>query len=48
MKIRLVGAKLLHADGQTNTTKLTVVFCIFPKASGNAVLSKVEMQRTGL
>jgi hypothetical protein len=26
MKIRSVGAKLLHVDGQTDITKLTVAF----------------------
>jgi hypothetical protein len=26
MKIRPVGAELLHADGQTDMTKLTVTF----------------------
>ena len=31
IKIRPVGAELLHADGQTDrvTTKLTVAFCNF-------------------
>jgi len=32
MKIRLVGAELCHADGQTHMTKLTVDFCNFAKA----------------
>jgi hypothetical protein len=37
MKIRPVGAKLLHAelrtDGRTDMTKLIVAFRYFPKAS---------------
>jgi len=32
MKIRLVGADLFHADGQTHMRKLTVAFRIFAKA----------------
>ena len=32
MKIRLVGAELFHADGQTGMTKLTVAFRSFAKA----------------
>jgi hypothetical protein len=31
MKIRPVGAKLFHADGRTDTTKLTVAFRNFAK-----------------
>jgi hypothetical protein len=29
MKIRLVGAELLHTDGQTDVTRLIVAFCKF-------------------
>jgi len=29
MKIHLVGAKFLHADGQTGITELIVAFCNF-------------------
>ena len=32
-----VGAKLLHADGHTDTTKLTVAFGCFANASKNAI-----------
>jgi len=32
MKIRPVGAELFHADGQTDMTKLIVVFLNFSKA----------------
>ena len=32
MKIRPVGAELLHADGQTDITKLIVAFRNFAKA----------------
>ena len=35
MKIRPVGAALFHADGQTDTTKLTVAFRNFANAHGN-------------
>ena len=31
MRIRLVGAELFHADGQTDTKKLIVDFCNFAK-----------------
>jgi hypothetical protein len=36
MKIRPVGAELLHADGQTEMTKLTVAFRNILKAPNNA------------
>jgi hypothetical protein len=36
MKIRSVGAELFHAQGQTDTTKLTVVFRNFANAPKNA------------
>ena len=32
MKIRLMGAELFHADGQTDMTKLIVAFRNFAKA----------------
>jgi hypothetical protein len=35
MKIRPVGAKLLHADGDTNMAKLIVAFHNFASASKN-------------
>ena len=31
MKIRLVGAELFHADGQTDTLKLIIAFRNFAK-----------------
>jgi len=37
MKVHLVGAELLHADGRTDVTKLTVVFRCFPQAYKYAV-----------
>ena len=36
MKIRPVGAELIHADKQTDTTKLIVVFGKFTRAPKNA------------
>jgi hypothetical protein len=35
MKIRPVGAELIHADGRTDMTKLTVAFRHFAKAPKN-------------
>ena len=35
MKIRLVEAKLIHADGRTDMTKLTVAFRNFANAPKN-------------
>ena len=35
MKIRPVGAELLHVDGKTDTTKLTVAFRNFANAPKN-------------
>ena len=35
IKIRLVGSELFHADGQTNLTKLLVVFLYFSNAHNN-------------
>jgi hypothetical protein len=35
MEIRPVGAELLHADGQTDMTKLKVVFRNFANAPKN-------------
>ena len=40
MKIRLVGAELLHADGQTDVAKLTVAFRNFANAPQNYSLVK--------
>jgi len=34
-KIRPVGAELFHADGRTDTTKLTVAFRNFPNTPKN-------------
>jgi len=50
MKIRPVGTKLFHADGQTDTTKTTVGFCNFanapknerPVAATKQVLNRIE------
>jgi len=39
MKLRLVGDELFHADGLTNTTKLTVVFRNFANVSDCGWLS---------
>jgi hypothetical protein len=38
MKIRLVGAELLHADGQTGVTKLIFAFRGFAKVLGISLL----------
>jgi len=50
MKIRLVGAKLFHADGETNTTKLTVAFCNFAnmpiKSTRFATRSSLVLRRS--
>ena len=35
MKIRAVGAELLHAEGQTDRTKLTVIFYNWANAPAN-------------
>jgi hypothetical protein len=35
MKIRLVGAELFHADGQTEMTKLIIAFRNFANAPKN-------------
>jgi len=35
MKIRPVEAKLFHADGRTDTTKLIAAFCNFANAPKN-------------
>jgi hypothetical protein len=35
MKIRLVGAELFHADGQTDMMKLIVAFSQFSNAPNN-------------
>jgi len=35
MKIRLVEAKLFHAVGRTDTTKVTVTFRVFANAPKN-------------
>jgi hypothetical protein len=40
MKIRPVGAELLHADGQTDITKLTVALCNFANAPKNGSFRK--------
>ena len=39
MKIRPVGAELLHADGRTDMTKLTVALRHFAKAPKNGNVS---------
>ena len=39
MKIRSVGAELFHAEGQIDTTKLTVVFRNFANAPKNAYVN---------
>jgi hypothetical protein len=36
MKIRPVGTELFHADGQTDTTKIVVVFRNFANAPKNS------------
>jgi len=41
MKIRLVGAEMFHAGGQTDMTKLIVAFCNFANAPKNAQVSLV-------
>jgi len=45
MKIRLVGAELLHVDrgtdGQTDTTKLTVAFHIFVNVPKKGLSHKI-------
>jgi len=40
MKFRPVGAKLFHADGETNITKLTVAIRNFTNAPKNARADK--------
>jgi len=40
-KIRLVGAKLFHADGQTDVTKSIVVFRNFANAPTNSLFKCV-------
>jgi hypothetical protein len=44
MKIRPVGAKLLRADGQTDTTKLTVTFHNFVNAPTKATSSHLDIE----
>ena len=39
MKVRLLGAELLHVDGRTDVTKLIVTFRSFPQAHKYAVTS---------
>jgi hypothetical protein len=39
MKFHQVGAELLHADGRTDLTKLTVAFRSFPQTHKYAVTS---------
>ena len=41
MKIRLIGAELLQADGRTDMEKLTVAFRSFKKAPKNSFSSLV-------
>ena len=38
MKVRPVGTKLFHADGQTDMTKLTVDICDVANAPKNGLL----------
>ena len=42
VKIRPVGAELLHTDGRTDMTKLTVAFRNFVKAPKNGSRRRVE------
>jgi len=42
MKIRLVGAELFHADGQTDVAKVIVAFRNFANAPKNYSLVKKE------
>jgi len=44
MKIRLVGAELLHSVGRTDTTKLIVAFCNFANAPKNNLITKVTSE----
>jgi len=37
MKIHPVGTESFHADRQTDTTKLTVAFCIFANTPNNSL-----------
>jgi len=43
MRIRPVGAELFHADGQTDTTKLTVAFRNFANAPKNLSSTILKM-----
>jgi len=42
MKIRPMGAKMFHADGQTNTTNPTVAFQNFANGPKNAQIYTKE------
>jgi len=46
MKIRPVGAELLHADGQTDMTYLTVAYRNFAKAYKKGELMKRQFSPT--
>jgi len=49
MKIRPVGAALIHEDGETDKTKLTVAFRNFANAPKIQYwLSKEEVQGSGI
>jgi len=45
MKIFLLGAKLFHTDGHTDTMKLIVIFCNFANAPKQ---SNLEMNKKGI
>jgi len=43
MKIHPVGAELLHVEGRTDMTKLTVAYCNFVNAPKDGILVRVEV-----
>jgi hypothetical protein len=47
MKIRPVGAELFHADGQTDMTKLIVVFRNLAKAPKKMLLVEINSEVQG-
>ena len=46
MKIHLVGVRLLHADGQTDMTKLIVAFCNFMNLPNSIEVLKKKISVT--
>ena len=44
MKVRPLGTKLFHADGQTDVTKLRVAICDFANAPKNGLLECDSVQ----